>query len=95
MTDLRALQKVQSLFGGWVNGPYYHSKAHHQKYWQWAVTSGGKVETVVRSVLPFLTTKKRTALRVLAFIETRKRMPLGKPLSDDNKQVLNAILGGT
>lgn len=47
------------------------AKPHHKPQWIWRVTGHSNVRVVLTAVVPFLVTKKATALEALAYIATR------------------------
>ena len=47
------------------------SKPHHKPQWAWRVTGHSNVRAVLTAVMPYLVTKRQTAVEALAYIATR------------------------
>lgn len=67
-TDLRMLDWIQSRFGGIVAAEK-RANTRHKPIWRW-VANSDDLETIIRSILPYLVCKKDRAELILAYRAT-------------------------
>lgn len=51
--DKDTVSRVRLVFGGKLNGPYFHNNPRHKPIWIWAA-HGSLAETVIRKTVPYL-----------------------------------------
>lgn len=83
MCDNLAPANLQRILGGKLHGPYHCNNTPRLR-WRWEVAGSQRVGPVLIHLLPYLTTKKRAAEDILAFIEWRKTQPRQWRFADFN-----------
>lgn len=67
--DPDVLEKLMSVIGGVLNGPYRQAsmKAHHKSMWRWQLSGAVKTQAVLRLFWPYLgERRKQQAANALA-----------------------------
>ena len=78
MTHKETIQRLQSILGGAVGGPYQDSRhATWLPIWTWTAGNRAHQAYVVRLLRPHLVTRRKQAGHVLRFIHWRQQQSVG------------------
>lgn len=58
------LQRLQSILGGKLTGPYSPRNINHSPHWHWVITSFEEVQFTVCRLWPWLSKPKRNQIKI-------------------------------
>lgn len=65
MTDLDVLQRLQSLIGGRICGPYNDNPSRHKDHYRWNLHRRGEIEVLLRALLPLMGTRRSEKIKTI------------------------------
>ena len=82
-TDLLALERLQTLFGGSINKANHKDRPHYKPCWTWYCNTS-RCEQALESLMPYLFSKKSQA--VLGIASRRYIQRNGRPRAPESLQ---------